>query len=399
MTRRPRAALGVVHTARGDIIIRKFYADRQSSWILIADGSHEALRLILPDWRSRSPSTRTQITPPKPLRKVGDIIALYHTLLPQWIERAKLQPATESASVPVQAATYRTLGELVKVLDHEAETTLRTGTRTTYQTLWTTLLRRLPGTLRIEELTRERIQALIGELVKDGYAASTIHNLLVTLGRGCTRAVDDGRLIKNPLSKVKLPKVIARPRRFPTREDRDAILRIADKSERDVQLLCHLLLGLGLRRAEALSLRWETHVDLERRMVQVGNTDDFTTKSARSRSIPIADRLHAVLLKHRQASGYVLMPEKEYSSGRYRWAFNKSFHRVVQEAGLPWIYPHLCRHAFASIHAQNGVNFFKLAGWLGHSVADTTSLYSHMAPGFDADINRGGGEVLPGRIA
>jgi len=49
---------------------------------------------------------------------------------------------------------------------------------------------------------------------------------------------------------------------------------------------------------------------------------------------------------------------------------------------------HLLRHTFASRAAQAGVPIPKLSAWMGHKSIATTMIYAHLAPGYDADIER-----------
>ena len=46
------------------------------------------------------------------------------------------------------------------------------------------------------------------------------------------------------------------------------------------------------------------------------------------------------------------------------------------------ITPHVLRHTCATWQAQRGVDLWKVAGWLGQSVARTTELYAHHHPDF-----------------
>lgn len=53
--------------------------------------------------------------------------------------------------------------------------------------------------------------------------------------------------------------------------------------------------------------------------------------------------------------------------------------------GRAW---HLFRHTFGSRAAQHRVPIVKLQAWLRHADIHTTMIYTHLAPGFDADIEK-----------
>jgi integrase/recombinase XerD len=383
MPRRAYAALGVFTTEHGAIYVRRQYADKQGTWLLICEGPHEALRAFLPDWRPRSPSTRTQITPPKPMQRVGEIMSFYHALVPIWTERLKrpVQPVVPAAPLPV----YRVLGDLIAIVDQEAAIALRTGSLQTYRCQWKTILTHLPASTSLHALTRERLQALMGELGAT-YASTTVQNLRTALNMLLVHALDDGVLARNPLAKVKTPKPVTRPRTFLTEEQRDRVLQVAAEDGREVHLLFALLLLTGVRKAEALALTW-ADVDEANHVLHVRGGEHFVTKTGDNRTVPICDDLWELLQRYRQARGFILKPDKQYGGGRYRWSFAKAFRSVVRRAGVPWCFPHLCRHAFASLYLHNGGSFFRLASHLGHSISETTELYAHCMPGFDEDIN------------
>jgi integrase len=384
MARRPYAALGTFTTKHGTVIVRKLFARSQDTWLLVLEGPHLALRMLLPDWQPRSPGTRTQITPPAAIKKVSAITSFYQDMLPIWLERAKGTPAP--VAIPTQSVpAYTTLGQLMDVVDHEAAAVLRTGSIVTYRHQWNCITRELPVTTLLSTITRERLQTLMNDM-GTRYASTTVTNLRAALSKLLTRATEDGVLSRNPLAKVKTPRPIVRQRTFLTREQRDAVMAEASRRGRDVHLLFALMLMLGLRKSEALALTW-ADVDLTNRIAWIRNSDAFTTKSGNNRSIPICDELFELLRNHKQNNGFVVQPRKQASAGRYRWDFTRVFASVVRTAQAPWVTPHGARHAFASLFLAAGGSFFKLGKYLGHSTATTTELYAHAVPGYDDEIN------------
>lgn len=381
MARRPYVALGVFTTPHGEVIVRKVKARKQRSWILVLEGPHRALRCMLPDWTPRAESRRTQLTPPDPMRTAAEIQAWYHRLVPVWLENVKKPPETPK---PV-TSTHRTLGSVVAVVDAEISSALRPSSVATYRMQWRTIVRYLPDDLPLVEITRERLQAMIGKLNQDGYRPTMIRNLVRLVHRVLVRAVDDGAIQRNPLMKVKLPKAVTRPKRYLSRDERDRLLETALGHGRDIHLFVGLGVFLGLRRSEALHLRFE-HIDLEKRVVQIENTETFTTKNAKGRNIPINDALLGLLKFYWCDSGYVLNPDRA-GRGRYRWDFRRLFDTVVRQAEVTRVSPHELRHTFASLAIQAGVNLAKIAKWMGHSTTKFTEIYAHLIEGYDPEVN------------
>jgi integrase len=389
MARRPFAALGTLPTPHGLVIVRKVHERRKNTWILALEGPHAALRLLLPAWQPRSDATRTQITPPKPINRITDIMAFYQAQMPVWLDRLRAPAIASSVAVMPQPipATYRSIGDLVGQVQTEAAMAVRRSSLVTYRHQWGTLLRHLGSDTPILALTRTRLTALMGELVAV-YAPTTVLHLRTALHLLLRRAVEDGVLAADPLAHIARQKAVCRHRSYWDREQRDRLVA-ATVDDPDLHLVIVLGVFAGLRKAEILALTW-ADIDLPGRRVHVRSSATFTTKSGKSRTIPMGDDLYRLLSPLRHAIGHVVAPQRA-GTGRYRWNFTKAFRSACTRAAIPVGSPHLLRHCFASIAAQEGVALFKLAEWLGHSAAKTTELYAHLAPGFDADINRLGG--------
>ena len=371
-------SLGSLTVADGSsVFVRKVFSKKAGTWLLVLEGSHNGLRQLLPEWKPRAPSTRTQITPPAPIRKVSDIIAYFQSLTPIWYKR--LAGRSLPTTTPTPSPTYRTIGELLRVVEREAATSLRAGSLETYGHQWAAVLRVLDPGMALTELNRELLQGAMGLLGKT-YAPTTVKNLRNALNKLLVRAVEDGVLVRNPMERVKIPKAIAKPKQILTREERDRLLAEAEKRGERAHLLLSLLLLAGLRRKEALALNW-TDVDLEHRILSVQNSEHFTTKSGESRTVPLCNELFTVLVRYRRSIGFVLAPEKAYSEGRYRYAFGKLLTAVATAAGFPWFHAHLARHAFATLYLEGGGNIHRLAGYMGHSTVEVTTLYGHHRPG------------------
>jgi len=383
MSRGTYNALGVLQTPRGKVIVRRAHVKKQGTYILVFDGPHDALRLVLPSWKPRSTkSRRTQLTPTTPLKTKTAIAAWYQALLPELLHRIA-HPAES-----VQAGTYTTFEQAITVVETAMKRSLRPTTLATYQQQWRTLLRYLPGDTEMIRIDRDLLQGVVNQLAEDGYAPATVHNIVNVLGRVVVRAIEDGVLSQNPLEKVALPKVVEKPPRYLDRQQRARLLEVAEGAGRDAHLLVACGVYLGLRKAELLALKWE-HVDLAKRLVVVQNTDDFTTKSAKTRVVPIGDAMLAIFQRYqrRRSRSYVIAPHKR-PGRRYRWDFRKTLARLARAAGVPWLTVHGLRHTYATLLAQGGVSLFKVRCWLGHASVATTEVYAHASAEWDPDVNK-----------
>jgi integrase/recombinase XerD len=393
MGRKAHKALATFTTAHGPVHIRKTFSNQQRSWILTLEGPHAGLRQLLPDWKPRAPSTRTQISPPTPTKKVSDILAFFQVQVSVFYERLAGKAVPLATSSAAKSGTYRTIDELLKIVDHEAETSLRIGSVITYRHQWAALLRVLPRDTPLTDLTRERLQGIIGELGKT-YASTTVTNIRNALSKLLVRAVEDNVLVFNPLAKVRVPKPVAKQQTPLSKEQRNAVLREAQSRGYDFYLLFHLLLGCGLRRSEALALVSED-VDFERRLLNVRSSEHFLTKTGNARSVPIPAEAFSLLMKNWKQTGFILKPDQPYAGGRYRWDFSKGFQSIVTAAGVPWVTPHTCRHHYASWFLENGGSIFRLAAAMGHNLVETSQRYAHLVPGFGTEEGQDPNRAIP----
>jgi integrase len=254
------------------------------------------------------------------------------------------------------------------------------------------------GRLKIHSVTGERLNALYAELAAHGsakggggLAPATVRRAHVTLHRAFKDAVRWGYLDSNPCEAADPPKLSAhlRPEMKTWTATELATFLAAIKND-DWYPLYHLIAMTGLRRGEALGLRW-CDVDLERRELAVRQTviqlrDGIhlsTPKSNRSaRVVALDERTTSVLAGLRAGSerpndlifnraGKPLRPV----------TVTKRFAVLIREVGVPKIRLHDLRHTHATLALQAGVHPKIVSERLGHStVAFTLDVYSHAIP-------------------
>lgn len=132
-----------------------------------------------------------------------------------------------------------------------------------------------------------------------------------------------------------------------------------------------LILATGLRKEEALELRWaEADLDLGRLVL----ADTKTGRSVR----PLGRAAVAILaaIKARElASGWVFPATG--GPGHYR-GLQKVWSRVRAAAGLPDVRIHDLRHTVAATAASSGANLLVVGRLLGHKKARSTERYAHL---------------------
>ena len=153
--------------------------------------------------------------------------------------------------------------------------------------------------------------------------------------------------------------------------------------------------GTGLRRGELCALRWaNVHVGTggAASFVRVANTDAFTTKSGRERTVPlVGDALDAVLRRQKErrtkSRTETVFPSAkgEQMNGPY---LGKRFRMLLAEAGVDGIVTepsgghnfHSLRHTFGTMAINRGVDVFQLKEIMGHADVKTTLKYARLRP-------------------
>jgi integrase len=164
--------------------------------------------------------------------------------------------------------------------------------------------------------------------------------------------------------------------------------------------LWRLLVTSGLRRGEALALRW-SDVDLEAGRLAIRRSRTLAgyevvevgTKTGRDRSVSIAQSTAAALRRQAQqqaadaaewqaawiGSGYVFT--RENGEPWHPDRITKLFNAAVKATGLPVIRLHDLRHSYATLALRAGVHPKVVQESLGHAtIAMTMDTYSHAIP-------------------
>lgn len=210
-------------------------------------------------------------------------------------------------------------------------------------------------------------------------------------------AVRNRRLMFNPAAGVELESA---PRRAVVIYDGAQIAAFLDHAANDrLALLFRLVLLRGLRRGEAVGLRW-TGVDLDARQVRIydpvlqigGKVSTGRTKTAAGeRHVSLDEatcealRAHkAVQAAHRLAWAQAyedndLVFAREDGSPLRPDQVSKRFKQLAEAAGLPVIRLHDGRHSAASLGLAAGLDIKIVSDQLGHSTTTITrDLYQHV---------------------
>ena len=262
------------------------------------------------------------------------------------------------------------------------------------------------GERALDGIDGRTINRFYSELLSDGrrdgpggLAASTVRRLHAALHKALKDAVRWGYLETNPVDAADPPKLRAEgPRELSTWSPAE-LRRFLEFVRGDrMYPLWFVLATTGMRRGEALGLRWcdvdldAGHLAVRQNIVMAGRQMHLSSpKTSRGRRLVAIDRRTRELLQAHQAStsspgASDLVFGCCFTGSVSPSSVTKRFGKLAEEAGLPRIRLHDLRHTHATLALQAGVHPKIVSERLGHStVSLTLDVYSHAVPHMQRD--------------
>ncbi len=258
--------------------------------------------------------------------------------------------------------------------------------------------------LTVGNLKPQDIQDFYQSLFADGVVANTVIHYHALLRRAFQQAFKEERIDANPFDRVGRPKKNKFHGENYTQEELLTLLHLV---RGDVIYPAILLAGaMGLRRSEALGVRW-SRIDWEKRTVlldtkiveyrengkkKVEPVEEMKNKSSR-RTLPLPDPVVEMLQvqkEHREV--YRKMFQGSYNAQYLDYVcvnqlgellrpsyVTDHFRELLEKYGLRHIRFHDLRHTFASLLINQDVPLINVSNFLGHSDLSTTAnIYAHL---------------------
>jgi integrase len=238
------------------------------------------------------------------------------------------------------------------------------------------------GGLKLSEISKLDLQALVDKMLADGFDPSTIRNTIMPLRALFRRAV--GReIVINPTTGLELPAVRGRRDRIATPAQAAALIAALPETERALRATAFYA---GLRLGELQALR-DSDVDLAAGVIHVQRSWDkvagpIAPKSrAGVRKVPIVSVLRVHLAERRlraRAKDFFFGDDGPFNDDTARARATKAW----KQANLEPIGFQDARHTYASLCIAAGVNAKALSTYMGHaSITITLDRYGHLFPG------------------
>jgi len=263
------------------------------------------------------------------------------------------------------------------------------------------------GSIRLIDLQPSHLQALYSRKRKDGLSGRTVRYIYSLVREVLGHAVKAGLVARNVAQATEPPRIVHKVMPTMKPEELDRFLEAA-KSVPPYYYLFYLLLHTGLRRGEALALKWK-HVDMGLAALGVAAYLSITQSlnkingrlvlrepktAAGKRRVALSPSLVLVLRQHRReqealrASLGARLTDDDYvfchidGSPLDPSTVSHVFGKILRRAGLPSMPLHSLRHTHATLLLQAGVHPRVVMERLGHSsIRVTLDTYSHVIGG------------------
>jgi integrase len=273
------------------------------------------------------------------------------------------------------------------------------STYSNYETVARLHIRPRLGRVKLAKLRPTDVGAFISAKVDEGYSVSTVGRMRSVLMQAIAEAQRWDLVGRNVAAISRGPRGSRAEGRTLTMEQARTLLAFLKGDP--YEALFVTVLGLGLRRGEALGLRW-SDVDLESRTLTVRHAltrrksglvlGEVKTRQSR-RSLNLPEPVAKVLVAHRADQHRRQLAAAVWDESDHVFTTGeggpldprniyRTFVRICDRAGLGHWHPHELRHSAASIMLAAGVPLEVVSNILGHSsIRITADVYGHiMAP-------------------
>ena len=301
-----------------------------------------------------------------------------------------------------------TFGEWFNVwLNEYKKNRIKNSTFNEYMKYYNGCLKKRFEKKKLTDIRGDHIQTLYNELIREGYAVSTIKIISAVLN-GCFRqALKNGMIGRNPVELAELPRKAGKKkeRLAMTKEQQELFMKYSKDSY--LYNLFSLMLRTGLRSGEARGIKYTSDVDKKNNVLHiqrtlkyiegVGYLEDTPKTRTSTRDIPLTVEIAGILENQRNYWGFKVEKIDRYlfcnenseplSRERVQGEIDRTINRI-REAGydFPRITSHVFRHTFATRAIESGMQPQVLKTILGHSsLAMTMDLYSHVLPDTKAE--------------
>lgn len=290
--------------------------------------------------------------------------------------------------------------------------TVKSGTIESYKCIYEYYVKPVFGEQKLTKISGEEIQLFYNQIARQGYSNATLSLIHVLVGSMFKQAYKNGRVKKNPLEQVVLPKIEKEKHcRVLTIKEQKILLNYCKGSEIEGIILVAIM--TGMRIGEIIGLEWND-INFFKQEIEVNGTlkqtrdgkffKDIPKTKASFRTIPMILPTQKILQQIKEVQYYSKTVQKKtwnpilgleqlvftrqngtpFTGQHIRQQLNRIVKKINEEypeLGFRYITPHILRHTFATRALENGIPPKVVQELLGHSsIKITLDLYTHILP-------------------
>ena len=271
------------------------------------------------------------------------------------------------------------------------------------------------GNIELARLTPAQVQKFDSLLQREKQMAPAGVNLVHRVLSGALKHAVNMELIhRNPAAQVSPPPGTKSEAETPDIEQVRLLLAEAKSQEHYLWPCIHLIVYTGMRRGEALALKW-SDLDLDKQCLRVTSSLVVTadglslvppkTSSGR-RTIDLDCGTIAVLQYHQNRQEMlaeklripvpdIVFPRDSLETWCHPNTFSHALSSLCKKAGCQGITSRSLRHFHASVALENEKNIVKVSKRLGHKKVSTTlDIYAHVLPGWQMETAEAFAEAM-----
>ncbi|MDU5082827.1 tyrosine-type recombinase/integrase [uncultured Tissierella sp.] len=236
---------------------------------------------------------------------------------------------------------------------------------------------------RINTITTQVLRRYVVYLKQHkNYKNETVRRKINSLSSFFKFLLETEYIEKNPMLPIKAPK---KEQNIPIYIKENELTRLLQAPEKYARfpehrlrdkIMIELLVFTGARRSEVLSLDFD-NVDFQAKTITI-----LKAKGNKQRIVPLIEPLATDLWEYLQTRLPLTNRAILISDQGNRMSvsnFQNLFRRYLEKSGLgnKGYTIHKCRHSFASLLHQNGVDIISIKELLGHEDLNSTKIYTH----------------------
>ena len=283
-------------------------------------------------------------------------------------------------------------------LEDEKKVKVETSTHITYKRYIDLYIKKFfKKDVLLSDVTRMDIERYITEL-SGKYAPATVKKTYHIFSMALKSAERDDLVKKNYITFVDPPKLERKPPKVVPKEVIKELLTV-DTSENPLMTLAKFILFTGLRRGEALGLKW-ADIDFKEKTISIHRSvvkgdKEIIIKSPKTKAgiriVPIPADFISVLKNHKKDQAAQKKKTKDFYKERdfvFATSTGDNYHpdsvrngveKLLKAIGQATVAPHTLRHSYASFLFDIGEDPKVIQSILGHSSVSTTlDIYVHV---------------------